>query len=166
MDYELMQNGIVKIGDKAPNFEATTTIGNINLEDYKGKWIILFSYPGDFNAICTKEIIEFTMESGIREDILILGLSIDSINSHYAWINEIYQKTGIKVSFPLIADRSSAIGRKYGMISSNINNCETTRNVYIIDKNLTIRAILMYPPEIQRSVNEIFRIFEELKALQ
>ena len=165
MDYELMQNGIVKIGDVAPSFEAITTAGEIELEKYKGRWLVLFSYPGDFNALCTREIIEFELARRRYNDICLLGLSIDSINSHYAWIDEIEQNTGVRISFPLIADRSSAIARKYGMISSNISNCETTRNTYIIDKYLTIRAILMYPPEIQRNIKEIFAIAREIQLV-
>lgn len=165
MDYELMQNGIVKIGDVAPSFEAITTAGEIELEKYKGRWLVLFSYPGDFNALCTREIIEFELVSRRYNDICLLGLSIDSINSHYAWIGEIYKRTGIIINFPLIADRSSAIARKYGMISSNISNCETTRNTYIIDNKGIIRAILIYPKEIQRNIREIFKIIEELKLV-
>lgn len=135
MDYEVMMNGNVKIGDLAPDFVADTTKGKIKLSDNKGKWIVLFSYPGDFNTICTSEIIEFSRSSTYFEErgINLIALSVDSIASHEAWLRDIYTRTGVTVRFPIIADRNAEIARKYGMISSNISNSETTRNVYIID---------------------------------
>ena len=165
MDYELLMNGNVKIGQKAPDFEAVTTCGNISLNDYKGKWLILFSHPGDFTPVCTTEMIAFTRAHTYFQNINteLLGLSLDSNASHLAWIYDIYCRTGIQISFPIIADRNGEIARKYGMISSDISNTETVRNVFIIDDKGIIRTILIYPMNVGRFIPEILRI---VKALQ
>lgn len=159
MDYELMMNGNVKIGQKAPDFDANTTFGNIKLKDYEGKWIVLFSHPGDFSPVCTTEMIAFTRASTYfkENNTELLGLSIDSNSSHLAWVYDIYCKTGIKVSFPIISDRNGEIARKYGMIANDISNTETVRNVYIIDNHGIIRTILVYPMNIGRFIPEILR---------
>ena len=137
MDYELMMNGNVKIGQQAPDFEAITTYGEIKLSDYKGKWLILFSHPGDFTPVCTTEMIAFAKAFPYFQKLNteLLGLSIDSNSSHLAWMYDIYYRTGIVLPFPIIADRSGEIARKYGMISNDISNTETVRNVFIIDPN-------------------------------
>ena len=165
MDYELMMNGNVKIGQKAPDFEAITTFGNIKLEDYKGKWLVLFSHPGDFTPVCTTEMIAFTQAHTYFKQINteLLGLSVDSNPSHLAWVYDIYCRTGIKVSFPIIADRNGQIARKYGMIASDISNTETVRNVFIIDDKGIVRTILVYPMNVGRFIPEIIRI---VRALQ
>ena len=165
MDYELLMNGNVKIGQKAPDFEAVTTCGNISLNDYKGKWLILFSHPGDFTPVCTTEMIVFTRAHTYFQNINteLLGLSVDSNSSHLAWIYDIYCRTGIQISFPIIADRNGEIARKYGMIASDISNTETVRNVFIIDDKGIIRTILIYPMNVGRFIPEILRI---VKALQ
>lgn len=165
MDYELLTNGNVKIGQKAPDFEANTTFGTINLEDYTGKWLVLFSHPGDFTPVCTTEIIAFTRAHTYFKDLNteLLGLSVDSNTSHLAWVFDIYCRTGVKVSFPIIADRNGQIARKYGMISNDISNTETVRNVFIIDDKGIVRTILIYPINVGRFIPEIIRI---IKALQ
>ena len=165
MDYELLMNGNVKIGQKAPDFEAITTCGNISLNDFKGKWLILFSHPGDFTPVCTTEMIAFTRAHTYFQNINteLLGLSVDSNASHLAWIYDIYCRTGIQISFPIIADRNGEIARKYGMIASDISNTETVRNVFIIDDKGIIRTILIYPMNVGRFIPEILRI---VKALQ
>lgn len=165
MDYELMMNGIVRIGQKAPNFEAITTFGLRKLEDYKGKWLILFSHPGDFTPVCTTEIIAFTRAHTYFTNLNteLLGLSVDSNASHLAWIYDIYCKTGIKVSFPIIADRNGEIARKYGMISNDVSSTETVRNVFVIDDKGIVRTILVYPLNIGRFIPEIIRIVQALQ---
>ena len=152
MDYELMMNGNVKIGMKAPNFEANTTMGFICLENYKGKWVVLFSHPGDFTPVCTTEIIAFAKANPYfsRRNTCLIGLSVDSNASHLAWVYDIFCKTGIRVSFPIIADPNGVIARKYGMISSDVSNTETVRNVFIIDENGIVRAILVYPMQVRK----------------
>ena len=165
MDYELMMNGNVKIGQKAPDFEAITTYGKVNLKDYKGKWLILFSHPGDFTPVCTTEMIAFARAYPYfkRLNTELLGLSIDSNPSHLAWMHDIYCRTGIILPFPIIADRSGEIARKYGMIATDISNTKTVRNVYIIDPNGIIRVIMIYPLNIGRFIPEILRTVEALQ---
>lgn len=165
MDYELMMNGTVKIGQCAPDFEAITTHGKISLSDYKGKWLILFSHPGDFTPVCTTEMIALARANQFFEQLntCLLGLSIDSNASHLAWMYDIYCRTGIQIPFPIIADRSGEIARKYGMISNNINTTATVRNVFIIDDKGIVRTILVYPMNVGRFVPEIIRIVQALQ---
>ncbi|MBR0428418.1 MAG: peroxiredoxin [Clostridia bacterium] len=165
MDYELMMNGNVKIGEKAQDFEAISTYGNIKLSDYKGKWLVFFSHPGDFTPVCTTEMIAFAKAYPYFKNLNteLLGLSIDSNPSHLAWMYDIYCRTGIILPFPIIADRSGEIARKYGMIASNISNTETVRNVYIIDEKGIIRVILIYPLNVGRWIPEILRTVEALQ---
>ena len=166
MDYELLMNNNVKIGMIAPEFEAESTAGKIKLSDYKGKWLVFFSHPGDFTPVCTTEIIAFEKAKMYFDKLntSILGLSVDSNASHLAWLYDIYIKTGIKISFPIIADRNGAIARKYGMISSDISNTEALRNVFIIDDKGIIRLILVYPLNVGRNILEIVRCIEALKT--
>ena len=165
MDYELMMNGNVKIGQRAPEFEANTTMGRVSLNDYTGQWLVLFSHPGDFTPVCTTEMIAFTRAHTYFKQLNteLLGLSVDSNSSHLAWVYDIYCRTGIKISFPIIADRNGEIARRYGMISNDISNTETVRNVYIIDDKGIIRTILIYPMNVGRFIPEIIRVVQALQ---
>ena len=165
MDYEIMMNNNLKIGMEAPDFNAISTTGEISLSSYKGKWVVFFSHPGDFTPVCTTEMIAFTNAHTYFQQMNteLLGLSVDSNSSHLAWVYDIYMRTGIRISFPIIADRNGEIARKYGMISSDISNTETVRNVFIIDNKGIIRVILVYPMNVGRFIPEIIRI---VKALQ
>ena len=166
MDYELMMNGNVKIGQMAPDFTAQTTFGEVSLKDYKGKWLVFFSHPGDFTPVCTTEIIAFSMANEYFENLntCLIGLSVDSNSSHLAWLYDIYLKTGVKVPFPIIADRNGEIARKYGMISNDISNTETVRNVFIIDPDGIVRAIFVYPMNVGRFIPEILRTVYALQV--
>ena len=157
-DYELMVNGNVKLGQKAPDFTGSSTIGNISLKNYLGKWIILFSYSGDFSPVCTTEIIAFSRANTYFENLntKLIGLSIDSKNTHLAWIYDIYIKTGLTVPFPIIADRTGQIARQYGMISQSVDNELALRSTFIIDDKGIVRVILTYPSNIGRNISEIF----------
>lgn len=166
MDYEIMMNGNVRIGQHAPDFEAQSTMGNISLSDYKGKWVVLFSHPGDFTPVCTTEMIAFSKANTYFEKLntCLIGLSVDSNPSHLAWAYDIFCKTGVRISFPIIADRNGIIARKYGMISNDVSTTETVRNVFIIDDNGIIRLILVYPLNIGRCIPEILRCIEALQT--
>ena len=165
MDYELMMNSNIKIGQKAPNFNASTTYGDKSLKDYQGKWLVFFSHPGDFTPVCTTEMIAFANAYPYFQKVNteLLGLSIDSNSSHLAWMNDIYLKTGIILPFPLVADRSGEIARLYGMISKDISNTETVRDVVIIDPKGIIRLILTYPLNVGRNIAEILRAIQALQ---
>lgn len=168
MDYEIMMNGNVKIGQFAPEFEAETTQGNIKLSDYRGKWVLLFSHPGDFTPVCTTEIIGFAKAEEYFKNLNVelIGLSVDSNASHLEWINQIFEKTGTYVKFPIIADRNGEIARKYGMISNETNKVETVRNVFLIDDKGVIRLILIYPMQVGRSISEILRAIEAIQITE
>ena len=165
MDYELMMNGNVKIGQKAPDFEAITTFGAKTLNDYKGKWLVFFSHPGDFTPVCTTEMIAFSRAYTYfnQMNTELLGLSIDSNPSHLAWMYDIYCRTGIQLSFPIVADRNGQIARKYGMISNDVSTTETVRNVFIIDDKGIVRTIFVYPLNVGRFVPEIIRTVQALQ---
>ena len=121
-----------------------------------------------FTPVCTTEMIAFTRAHPYfrQMNTELLGLSVDSNPSHLAWMYDIYCRTGIKLSFPIIADRNGTIARKYGMIASDISNTETVRNVFIIDDKQIIRAILVYPMNIGRNIPEILRIVRALQVAE
>ena len=139
--------------------------GNVKLSDYKGKWLVFFSHPGDFTPVCTTEIIGFAKAYTYFKKINteLLGISIDSLNSHLAWLYDIYLKTGLIANFPIIADSTGSLARKYGMISNEVSNSETVRNVFIIDDTGIIRTILIYPMNIGRYIPEILRTVTALQ---
>lgn len=165
MDYEIMMNNNLKIGMEAPKFEAISTIGEIKLSDFKDKWIVFFSYPSDFSPVCTSELIALSKSYPNFRNINteLIGLSVDGINSHLAYLHDIYAKTGTLIRFPIIADLSGIIARQYGMISNDISTTSTVRNIFIIDNKGIIRAIFIYPMSVGRYVPEILRTVNALQ---
>lgn len=165
MDYELLMNGNIKIGQKAPEFFAETTYGKISLKDYIGKWLVFFSHPGDFTPVCTTEMIAFAKAYPFFKELNtdLLGLSVDSNPSHLEWMKNIYQMTGIVLPFPIVADINGSIARQYGMISNDISTTKTVRSVFIIDDKGIVRVILTYPLNIGRFIPEILRTVEALQ---
>ncbi len=159
------------IGENAPAFTATTTQGVINFpEDYKGKWVILFSHPADFTPVCTTEFMTFaSMADEFKQlNTELIGLSVDSLYAHIAWlrrINELEWKgmKNVEVKFPLIEDIRMEVAKKYGMIQPGQSNQQAVRAVFIIDPNAKIRLILYYPLSTGRNFDEIKRV---LIALQ
>ncbi|HEX2937643.1 MAG TPA: peroxiredoxin [Ruminiclostridium sp.] len=160
------------IGEKAPHFQANTTYGQINFpEDYKGKWVVFFSHPGDFTPVCTTEIMTFAnMADDFKaQNAELLGLSIDSNPSHIDWSRamEKYSWKDIrnpKITFPIVADDFGNVARMYGMLMPAASATRTVRNVFIIDPNGTIRAILVYPLSTGRNTKEIMRMLLALQA--
>ena len=124
-------NNCLKIGMKAPDFAAQTTFGPIKLSDFKGKWVILFSHPGDFTPVWTTEFIALAEQYSCFQErnAELLGLSIDSNSSHLAWVYNICQNTGIYIPFPIISDRDMSISKMYGMVSPEASTTTTVRNV-------------------------------------
>ncbi len=161
-----MENTHVSIGMKAPDFNATTTFGPMKLSDFKGSWLVFFSHPGDFTPVCTTEFVAFAKAFPQFKEIgtKLLGLSIDSNPSHLAWVYTIYMTTGIQIPFPVVADRTGEIARLYGMVAPDVSTQETVRNVYIIDPNQIIRAILIYPLTNGRNISEILRLVTALQT--
>lgn len=160
------------IGEKAPHFTANTTYGPINFpEDYKGKWVILFSHPGDFTPVCTTELMTFASMSSdfAKNGCALLGLSVDSNPSHIDWARtmETYTWKKIKkpkIDFPIIADDFGKIATLYGMLMPSVSTTKTVRSVFFIDPNGVIRAIFMYPLTTGRNMDEIMRTLLALQA--
>ena len=159
------------IGDDAPAFHAVTTQGEINFpEDYKGKWVILFSHPADFTPVCTTEFMTFgsMMDEFKALNTELIGLSVDSLYSHIAWLRKIQElewngKKHIEVKFPLIEDIKMEIANKYGMIQPGASTTQAVRAVFIIDPQAKIRTILYYPLSTGRNFDEIKRIIIALQ---
>ena len=154
----------IRIGMKAPNFKCLTTFGELTLSDFKGKWLVFFSHPGDFTPVCTTEFLAFASCYNKFKDLdaELLALSIDSNASHLAWVHSIYQNSNVIIPFPVIADINGQVARLYNMKSTDDTSC--VRNVYIIDPAGTIRTILSYPKEIGRNIDEILRILVALQT--
>ena len=160
------------IGDDAPSFTAITTQGQINFpEDYKGKWVILFSHPADFTPVCTTEFMTFaSMQEDFRKmNTELIGLSIDSIFSHIAWLKRIEEKIeykgmkNLEIKFPLIADLKMDVAKKYGMVQPNASTTQAVRAVFVIDPESKIRAIIYYPLSTGRNMQEIKRLVTALR---
>ena len=164
------QNQMPLIGDKAPSFRAMTTMGKVNFpEDYSGSWVVLFSHPADFTPVCTTEFIGFARmaDEFAQMNTKLLGLSIDSLHSHLAWAKSIEQidldgQGPVKVPFPIIADISMEVARKYGMLQT-VAKTQTVRAVFIIDPEGIIRTILYYPMSTGRNLPEIKRMIQSLQ---
>lgn len=161
------------IGEMAPEFGANTTNGYIHFpHDYRGRWVILFSHPGDFTPVCTTEFITFQsmMDEFRALNTELIGLSVDSNASHIAWIQTIKNDVifqgwkNVEITFPIIADTAGAIAHLYGMIHDACGNTDTVRAVFIIDPRGIIRTILYYPKSIGRNITEIKRILIALQT--
>ena len=155
-----------RIGDIAPEFEAVTTQGNINFpKDYAGEWVILFSHPADFTPVCTSEFMTFAhLEDKFKKaNCSLVGLSIDGLYSHIAWLRNIKDKIefngmkNIEVKFPLIEDITMNVAKKYGMIQPGESKTQAVRAVFFIDPKGMIRAIIYYPLSLGRNFDEIYR---------
>lgn len=159
------------IGDKAPAFRAATTQGEINFpDDYKGKWVILFSHPADFTPVCTTEFMTFaSMINEFRTlNTELIGLSVDSLYSHIAWLRKIQElewkgMKNVEVTFPLIEDIRMEVTTKYGMIQPGASNTQAVRAVFVIDPEGIVRTILYYPLPTGRNFQEIKRIIVALQ---
>jgi peroxiredoxin (alkyl hydroperoxide reductase subunit C) len=160
------------IGETAPAFEANTTQGVITFpEDYRDQWVVLFSHPADFTPVCTTEFMNFAKRQTEFEKLncKLIGLSIDSLYSHIAWVRTIKEKIkydgmeGVEIKFPVIADLSMEVAKKFGMLQPSASDVQTVRAVFIIDPQAVIRAIVYYPLENGRDMDEILRL---VKAVQ
>lgn len=162
-----------RIGEQAPEFKAETTQGVINFpKDYEGKWVVFFSHPADFTPVCTSEFMTFaSMENQFKEaNCELVGLSVDGLYSHIAWLRTIKEKIeykgmkNIEVNFPLIEDISMEISKRYGMIQPGESTTKAVRAVFFIDPKGTIRTIIYYPLSIGRNFDEIYRVVLALQT--
>jgi peroxiredoxin (alkyl hydroperoxide reductase subunit C) len=155
-----------RIGDQAPDFKANTTYGPIQFSEFnKGSWVVLFSHPADFTPVCTTEMSGFAVRHNeFKElDTKLMGLSIDSIHSHVAWVNNVKKNTGVLFDFPIVEDISMNVSKLYGMLQPNESETAAVRAVFFIDPEGKIRLIMYYPLNVGRNMDEILRV---LKALQ
>ncbi|MGQ9904157.1 MAG: peroxiredoxin [Anaerolineae bacterium] len=159
-------NGLPRLNEPAPAFEAVTTHGTIRLSDYKGSWLILFSHPADFTPVCTTEFMAFAeiYPDLQKRGVELLGLSIDSVYSHIAWVRNVEEKTGVHIPFPIIADLDHKVATAYGMVMPGASSTETVRCVFIIDPDGILRAMLYYPLTTGRNMQEILRLIDALQT--
>ena len=162
-----------RIGDKAPSFKAVTTQGEINFpEQYAGSWVILFSHPADFTPVCTSEFMTFaSLEERFAElNCKLVGLSVDGLYSHIAWLRTIKEKIeykgmkNVEVKFPLIEDITMEVAKRYGMIQPGESTTKAVRAVFVIDPKGTIRAIVYYPLSCGRNFDELLRVLQALQT--
>lgn len=165
--------GMPRIGDAAPEFKAVTTQGDINFpSDYKGKWAILFSHPADFTPVCTSEFMTFASMSKDFEALncQLVGLSVDGLYSHIAWLRTIKEKIeykgmkNVEVTFPLIEDITMEVAKKYGMLQPGESATKAVRAVFFVDPKGIIRAVIYYPLSLGRNFDEIKRVLIALQT--
>ncbi len=162
-----------RIGDAAPEFKASTTQGDIHFPaDYKGEWVILFSHPADFTPVCTSEFMTFASmeEKFAKVNTKLVGLSVDGLYSHIAWLRTIKEKIeykgmkNVEVNFPLIDDVGMHVAEKYGMIQPNEDSTKAVRAVFFIDPKGIIRSIIYYPLSLGRNFDELYRVIVALQT--
>ena len=161
------RSGIPKIGDRAPDFEAKTTRGPIQFDTWRGsQWVVLFSHPADFTPVCITELIGFARDKAFfdNHDTKLIGVSVDSLTSHLAWIDNVKEKTGVLLDFPIIADLDTSVSRLYGMLHQHESSTDTVRAVFFIDPAGLIRLTMYYPLNIGRSLPEVKRVLEALQT--
>ncbi|GAY20007.1 hypothetical protein SFOMI_0529 [Sphingobium fuliginis] len=155
-----------RINEPAPAFKAKTTHGERSLDDYKGKWLVLFSHPADFTPVCTTEFMGFAKAADRFKALNceLLGLSIDSVHSHIAWMRSIEEKFGVEITFPIIDDLSMNVARAFGMIHPGASDTSAVRATFLIDPEGVIRAMVYYPMSNGRSVDEFVRLLTALQT--
>jgi peroxiredoxin (alkyl hydroperoxide reductase subunit C) len=166
----IVQEGrIPRILEKAPDFEAKSTQGVIRLSDYtsKGKYVLLFSHPADFTPVCSTEFIGFARAWDRFDElnVQLIGISIDSIYSHIAWARDLEKAAGVEIKFPVIADLDQRVSSLYGLIHPEASDTATVRAVFAIDPKQVVRAIIYYPMQLGRNIDELVRVFQGLQTI-
>ncbi len=156
----------IRLGDEAPNFEADTTEGRINFHAWKGdSWAVLFSHPADFTPVCTTEL---GAAAGLKSEFdkrntKVVGLSVDPVDSHNRWLQDVKDVTGNEVNFPVIADPEKKIARMYDMIHPNADTTYTVRSVFVVGPDNKVKLTFTYPPSIGRNFDELLRVLDALQ---
>jgi alkyl hydroperoxide reductase subunit AhpC len=156
----------LQLGDTAPDFTADSTAGKVSLHDYGGdSWVVLFSHPKDFTPVCTTELGEVSKLKAEfdKRNVKVLGLSVDPLSDHKAWVGDIEETQGCALNFPLLADPDRKVADLYGMIHPNANDTLTVRSVFVIDPNKKIRLTLTYPASTGRNFDELLRVIDSLQ---
>ena len=154
-----------RLGEPAPTFDALSTKGRLRLTELHGRWVLLFSHPADFTPVCSTEYLALAklQPEFARCGCRLVGLSVDSIFSHIAWVRELEQLGGVRISFPIIADSDMQVARAYGMLHPGVGEAAAVRAAFWIDPEGTLRAMSYYPPSTGRSFREILRVLEALQ---
>jgi len=157
----------LRIGEVAPDFQARTTMGELRLSDYRGRWVLLFSHPGDFTPVCTSEFVALSRAADRFEALncALVAISVDSLYAHLGWIRAIRDHFGVTVGFPIVEDPSMVIGRAYGMIAADATDAATLRATFFIDPDGVVRARICYPATVGRSVEELLRVVAALQRV-
>jgi peroxiredoxin (alkyl hydroperoxide reductase subunit C) len=160
METSTQSRALPTLNGPAPSFEAPSTHGPLKLTDYAGKWVVLFSHPADFTPVCTTELMAFAKrhEDFRKLNCELIGLSVDSVFSHIAWVRNIEEKLGVKITYPIIADLDTKVAQAYGMIHPGASETATVRCVFVIDDKQKIRAMIYYPMTNGRSIDEVLRL--------
>jgi alkyl hydroperoxide reductase subunit AhpC len=156
----------LRLGDKAPNFQAKTSAGEIDFYEYLGdSWGVLFSHPGDYTPVCTTELGKTAAlkDEFAKRNVKVLALSVDSVESHNGWINDINETQGVEVNFPIIADEDRKISEAYDMIHPNASVNATVRSLFIIGPDKAVKLIITYPASTGRNFQEILRVIDSLQ---
>jgi peroxiredoxin (alkyl hydroperoxide reductase subunit C) len=158
-----------RLNEQAPDFTAKSTHGDIRLSDYtsKGKYVMLFSHPSDFTPVCTTEFVEFARRAKDFDalNVQLVGVSIDSIYSHIAWVRDIEQHSEVEVKFPVVADLDQKVSQLYGMVHQAMSDTSAVRAVFAIDPKQKVRMIMYYPMQLGRNVDELLRAFKGLRTI-
>ena len=159
-------SGLPRINEPAPDFKVNTTHGERSLADYKGKWLVLFSHPADFTPVCTTEFIGFAKAADTFKamNCELLGLSIDSIYSHLAWMQSIKNNFGVEITFPIIDDIKMEVAQAYGMIHPGAADTQAVRATFFIDPEGKLRAMVYYPMSNGRSIDEFVRLLQAMQT--
>lgn len=155
-----------RLNEPAPDFEANTTKGKMKLSDLRGKWVVLFSHPADFTPVCSTEFAAFARryEEFEKRNVQLLGLSVDSVQAHLAWVHDLEKAFDLKIPFPVIADLDMKVSRMYGMIHPAASTTATVRTVFFIDDKGILRAMIYYPMNVGRNISEILRVVDALQT--
>ena len=154
-----------RLNEPAPNFDSKTTFGPKKLSDYKGKWLVLFSHPADFTPVCTTELGEFARRKDdfAQRDVKLIGVSVDPVESHRRWSDDIAETQGTGLNYPLVGDEDHAVADLYGMIHPHALETATVRTVFVIGSDKKVKLTLTYPANVGRNVEEILRVIDALQ---
>lgn len=167
MTDETRQSAPLRIGEAAPNFTARSTKGVVQLADFRGRWLVFFTHPADFTPVCTSEFVALTKAAARfgELDCALLGLSVDSLFSHLAWVRAIHDRFGVDVDFPIVEDPTLEVAKAYGMVAPDAGDASAVRTTMFIDPDGVLRASTVYPAEVGRSVPEILRMVAALQRV-
>ncbi|MBE8723287.1 peroxiredoxin [Sphingobacterium pedocola] len=156
----------LRLGDQAPNFQAQTTIGDIDFYEYtEGSWVVLYSHPSDYTPVCTTELGRTAQlkDEFEKRNVKVLALSVDAIEDHFGWIKDINETQNTNVDFPIIADKDRTVAELYDMIHPNASATATVRSVFVIGPDRKVKLTLTYPASTGRNFNEILRVIDSLQ---